>query len=496
MALTSLWEAARPRPAHAASVEGHYEVVVVGGGLTGVTTALLLASAGRSVLVVEARHLGAGTTGGSTAKVSALQGTRLSQIARRHRTETLRHYATANLEGLAWLRLFCDEHDVATQTRTACTYAATDRGATSVEQEHRAALEAGLPVTLTRQTALPFATTAAVSLADQMQVDPVELLDALAAEAGSRGATIVEGARVRRVRGKAPSQVVTEAGTVTADTVVVATNMPILDRGGYFARLKPARSYALAYQGADGFELDGMYLSADSPTRSLRDALVAGERYLLVGGEGHTTGRASPTTDKLEALRIWTAEHFPQLRETHSWSAQDYLPSHELPLAGPLLPDSDHLLMAGGYAKWGMANAVAASLALTSRLLGGRTDWADALAAWTRSELAGLGKVAGYNAEVGVEMALGWLRPLTRVGRSPEEGQGLVRVDRLGAPTAYSRVDGVERAVSGVCTHLGGIVRWNDAEQSWDCPLHGSRFGADGEVLEGPATCRLEQRGD
>jgi glycine/D-amino acid oxidase-like deaminating enzyme/nitrite reductase/ring-hydroxylating ferredoxin subunit len=494
MALTSLWEDARPRTVGPASVEGHYEVVVVGGGLTGVTTALLLASAGRSVLVVEAHHLGAGTTGGSTAKVSALQGTRLSQIARRHQAETLRHYATANLEGLAWLRRFCDEHDVATQTRTACTYATTDRGAESVEQEHRAALDAGLPATLTRQASLPFPTTAVVSLADQMQVDPVELLTALAAQAVSRGATIVEGARVRGVRGSAPSRVETEAGTVTADTVVLATNMPILDRGGYFARLKPARSYALAYQGTDGFELDGMYLSADSPTRSLRDALVGGDRYLLVGGEGHTTGRDPATSRRLDALRTWTAEHFPGLRETHSWSAQDYLPAHELPLAGPLLPDSDHLLMAGGYAKWGMANAVAASLAITSRLLGGRTDWADALAAWTRSELAGVGKIAGYNAEVGVELALGWVRPLGRIGRSPEEGQGVVRFDRPGTPTARSRVGGVEHAVSGVCTHLGGIVRWNDAEQSWDCPLHGSRFAPDGEVLEGPATCRLRPR--
>ena len=493
--LTSVWEDGRVRDVTAASVEGHHEVVVVGGGLTGITTALLLASAGRSVLVLEARHVGAGTTGSSTAKVSTLQGTRLSTIARRHPMETVRHYVQGNLEGLAWLRRFCEEHGVAHQDRTACTYATTERGARAVEEEHRVATEAGLPTVLSPGVPLPFPTTAAVGLADQMQLDPVELVDALAAEAVRRGATIAEGTRVRQVRGSAPSRLETTSGAVTADVVVVATNLPMLDRGAYFARLKPARSYGIAYRGAeDVVARDGMYLSADPPTRSLRDALVRGERLLLVGGEGHTTGRDPSPARRLDRLRDWTAEHFGALEETHAWSAQDYVTAHELPLAGPVLPDSDHLLMAGGYAKWGLTNSMAASLALSSRILGGRTDWAEAMAAWSRRELAGLPHAALFNAEVGLELTRGWVRPLTRVGRTPAEGEGLVRIEGLGPPVGMSRVDGVERKVTAVCTHLGGVVRWNDAENSWDCPLHGSRFGPDGTVLEGPATCGLSRR--
>ncbi|HYH35307.1 MAG TPA: FAD-binding oxidoreductase, partial [Nocardioides sp.] len=412
MVLRSVWEDDRvPETMPPVEVEGHHDVVVVGGGLTGITTALLLASAGRSVLVLEARHLGAGTTGGSTAKVSALQGTRLSAIARRHSIETVRHYVQGNLEGLAWLRRFCEEHEVTSQTRTAYTYATTDSGARQVEEEHRVATDAGLDAVLTPGLALPFPTTAAVGLPDQMQVDPVELLHVLAGEAVRRGATIVEEARVHRVRGNQPTRVETGSGSVTADVVVVATNLPVLDRGGHFARLKPARSYGLAYRGWDA-ALDGMYLSADSPTRSLRDALVRGDRVLLVGGEGHTTGRDPSPRRRLEALRSWTAEYFPGLEETHAWSAQDYLPAHELPLVGPVLPDSEHLLMAGGYAKWGLTNSVAASLALASRLLGGRTDWAEAMTGWSRHELTGLPHAALFNAEVGLEMTRGWLAPL------------------------------------------------------------------------------------
>ena len=281
-----------------------------------------------------------------------------------------------------------------------------------------------------------------------------------------------------------------------ADRLVLATNMPILDRGGFFARMTPARSYGLAYR-TDAEQVGAMYLSADQPSRSLRDASSPdGRPLLLVGGAGHTTGRSTPTSAHLDELRAWTADHFPDARETHAWSAQDFAPHHGLPFAGPLLPGAEHLLMAGGYAKWGMTNAVAASLALSARILGGRLDWADVFSTWRPRELRGLPSSAWTNVEVGFELARGWVAPLRRPGRgaTPSEGQGEVRYDRPGPPTADARDDGVEQRRSAVCTHLGGIVSWNDAERSWDCPLHGSRFEADGSVLDGPAVCGLRRR--
>jgi glycine/D-amino acid oxidase-like deaminating enzyme/nitrite reductase/ring-hydroxylating ferredoxin subunit len=496
MALVSVWQHDHPRhPAGPPLVDGHVDVVVVGGGITGVTTALLLGRAGKSVLLVEARHLGSGTTGGSTAKISLLQGTRLSRISRRQPPEIVGHYVTANAEAQAWLARFCEDHDVELQVRPAYTYATTDHGRRLAQREHQAAADAGLPVSWVTESELPFAITGAVRLPGQLQVDPLDLLEALAVEAAGHGVRIVEGARVQKVRGRAPCRVETDAGTATADTVVVATNLPILDRGGYFARLKPSRSYGLAYRTPEP-AVTGMYLSSDRSTRTIRDGVRSGDPILVVGGEGHTTGRGGSTAARLDTLRDWTAEHFPTAVETHAWSAQDYVPAHGLPVVGPLLPGLDEIVVAGGFSKWGLTNGVAAALALSSRLLGGRTDWADAMSSWSVRELTGLPTGAWVNAEVGLELTRGWVAPLlhTGVGPAPAEGSAVVRYDRLGTPTAQSRVGGVERRVSGVCTHLGGILRWNDAESSWDCPLHGSRFAPDGAVLEGPATCALAQR--
>jgi nitrite reductase/ring-hydroxylating ferredoxin subunit len=305
----------------------------------------------------------------------------------------------------------------------------------------------------------------------------------------------VEGVRVRRVVGKDPVRVVTDVGAARADTVVIATNMPILDRGAFFARAKPARSYGLAFRTAEQ-AVDGMYLSADTPSRSLRDAPDPSGSLLLVGGNGHKPGAPVSEQQKIDELRQWTAAHFPGAEETHAWSAQDYVPHHGLPFVGPVLPGREEVLVAGGYAKWGMTNGTAAALALSGRILGGHQDWAAILEPWHSHELRGLLDSVRLNGEVGVEMTWGWLRPALHpgAGAPTAEGEGVVRLDRVGKPTATSRVDGEERRVAGVCTHLGGVVRWNDAERSWDCPLHGSRFQTDGEVLEGPATCGLARR--
>lgn len=462
MALTALWQDRRPTgDVVPPAIAGEWDVVVVGAGITGLATAALLARGGCSVLVVEARHVGAGTTGRSTAKASLLQGTQFSKIARRHSTTVLRQYADANAEGLAWLARFCEEHDVEHERRPAYTYATTDAGARAARRELDALRSAGVEkAAWDDHVALPFSTTGAVRVDDQLQLDPVALLEALAADARAHGAVVAEGARVRRVRGRGPCRVVTDAGDASAATVVVATNMPILDRGGFFARAEPARSYSLAFR-TQHPAVDGMYLSAEQPTRSLRTAPDTDGSVLLVGGDGHKVGADTSEREHLERLRRWTAEHFPAATETHAWSAQDYVTHHGLPYVGPVLPASRHLLVAGGYSKWGLTNGVAAGLALSARILGGRVEWASAFEPWTDHEVSGLPTALRVNADVALEMTTGWIRRLTGAEHPP------------------------------VCTHLGGVLRWNDAEESWDCPLHGSRFGPDGAVLDGPATCGL-----
>ena len=486
--MTSIWLDGVQQPRDDEWPRGAPEVVVVGAGLTGLATATLLARGGVQVAVLEARSVGAVTTGNTTAKVSLLQGTGYTHLSRHHPTEVVQAYVDANREGQAWLQRYCSDHDLPWQVRDTFTYAASPSERSTVEQELEASQRVGLDVEWVEQADVPFPFHGAVRLAEQGQIDPMPVLHALVDDLRRHGGTLHQGIRVTSIPGKGRPVLHLEDGRrVEADRVVLATGMPILDRALHFARLEPERSYGLAYEGVEPPK--GMYLSAGSSSRSVRDVPRAdGSRALLVGGAGHTVGRAGSHSAHVDELRSWTGEHFPGARETHVWSAQDYTSHDFLPVVGALPNSGERIFVASGYRKWGMTNAIAAAHALSSTMLGGRNDWASVLSSRSTTP-SDIGRIASINAKVGAAMVAGYAAAEATTVTAPEEGGATVGRQGLNpVPVGRSNVDGRECAVVAVCTHLGGALRWNDQERSWDCPLHGSRFRPDGGVLEGPAT--------
>lgn len=238
-----------------------------------------------------------------------------------------------------------------------------------------------------------------------------------------------------------------------------------------------------------------MYVSAGAPHRSLRTAAGRdGEELLLVGGGAHVTGRAERTDDELRAIDEWTAQRFGTRDRECWWAAQDYRRHSRIPFAGALPRGGGRIYAATGYNKWGMTNAVAAALTIAADVLGGHLEWAQELRRHAL-RLPELNDAIGANAAVAARLVSGWtaaeLRSIDEVG-IPAEGEGLVARDGA-SPVGMAKVDGEICRVSGVCTHLGGVLTWNVAERSWDCPLHGSRFTAEGRLLEGPAVRDLDR---
>ncbi|HEX4687126.1 MAG TPA: FAD-dependent oxidoreductase [Nocardioides sp.] len=486
---TSLWRDRAPIETDP-EVGERYDDVVVGAGITGLTTALLLARSGRSVLVIEARDVGAVTTGNTTGKVSLLQGTRLSRILERQSERVARAYLEANREGQAWLLRFCDDHDVPYQRRPAVTYAADDDSLDSARDEHDAARRLGLAVSWHDDLGLPFPHVGGTRLENQAQLDAMDVCAALVGEIRREGGVVVTGRRVVGASLTDPSALDLEDGRrVQAENVVLATGVPILDRGLYFAKVLPQRSYAVAFRHPAAPEL--MLLSAGSPTRSVRDAPSTTGSLLLVGGEGHTVGRHGSTLAHLEALREWTETWFPGAEESHAWSAQDYASHDGLPFIGALPRGRGHVYVATGYGKWGLTMGVAAALSLSKQIHGHQAGWQVPISRRVTRPSGAL-EMVRLNAEVGLHLVGDFARAELTELREPDEGEGIV--GRRGTlPEGRARVDGRTCSVVALCTHLNGTLRWNDAERSWDCPLHGSRFAVDGTVLEGPATRPLRR---
>ena len=477
------------------AVPGAADVLIVGAGLTGLCTAVLLARAGHPPVVVEARAVGAGTTGHSTAKLSLLQGSVLQRINSHAGPDAVAAYVRANRAGQLWLLEELRRRSVDVQARRAVSYAVSADGVRKVTREAEVARDAGLPVEDLTDAGLPFPVRAAIGLADQAQFDPLDVVHALRDELVELGGTLVEGVRVTGASWSRPWRVATTSGEVVATRVVLATQYPVLDRGLHFARLRPNRSYAMAYRVPDGAEVPrAMYLSLDSPTRSVRTAPDRDGELLVVGGNGHETGRGGSTRAKVDELDAWARQHFGVGDPVWSWSAQDYQTSRQVPSVGALPGTHGSLLVATGFDKWGMTNAAAAGQVLAGDILGDPPEYASGLRS-PGVDARAVAESARHNGSVGFR----WLAD--RVVRAlphpsdgaPAEGEGRVEGGPLG-PTAISTVGGRACRVSAVCTHLGGVVSWNDAERSWDCPLHGSRFAGDGTRLEGPATRNLARK--
>lgn len=500
---SSLWLDRAPRPPSGSAVHvlpSTTDVLVVGGGLTGLCTAVLLARRGVDVVVLDAHRIGDGTTGRSTAKLSLLQGSVLSRMRRHAGRETVAAYVSGNLIGQSWLLETLDSAGVPVNRRDAVTYAVTEEGAKKVHAEAEACSEAGLDVSPFDPQRLVFRTTAAITMSDQAQFDPVQVLDHLHSELLAMGVPVVEHARAEDMSWRRPWTVSTTAGEIVASRVVLATQTPVLDRTLHFTGLRAQRSYAIAYRLPEdgGGAPREMCLSVDAETRSLRTAGDAEGEVLVVGGGDHEVGREPSPRRRVAELDSWARAHFTIGEALASWSAQDYAPVTAVPSVGVVPGTGDSLYVATGFSKWGMASAPMAAHAIAGSMTGEEPAWAPGL----RRHVPGLRDVAqaaSFSVSVGTRLMGDRVVRARRAAPAPvapPEGAGRVEGGPV-RPTAVSTVGGRTCRVSAVCPHLGGILAWNDVEDSWDCPLHGSRFSADGTLLEGPATSdlgRVDQR--
>ncbi|MBA2615254.1 MAG: FAD-dependent oxidoreductase [Actinobacteria bacterium] len=497
---TSYWIASTPDTSFPA-LEGEHsvDVAVVGAGIVGITAAMRLKRESKTVALIESKRSLHGVTGYTTAKLTAGHNVIYTHLERHFGAEGARLYAEANQAAVeevvrtaAELRIDADLE----RTRN-YVYSESAEDVDRLQQEADACRRAGLPASFTRETELPYPVAGAVVLEEQALFHPRKYLLPLLMAVPGDGSHVFEESRVTRVDGYGGCLVKTELGSVRARDVIVATHLPILDRGFFFAKTHPRRSYVVAAVVEADRAPTGMYISTESPTRSIRSGPAESGRLLLLGGEGHKTGQEPRTDESYARLADWARERFGVESVDYRWSTQDNYSVDRVPYVGRIRRGSEHIYAATGFGGWGMSNGVASGLLLADLVLGRPNPWAALYDANRLKPVAAAVEFTKENSNV----AKRWLGDRASAARrrivsdlSPGEG----RVARLNGElvAVYRGDEGGLHAVSAVCTHLACLVAWNPAERSWDCPCHGSRFAADGCVMQGPAVKDLERRDD
>jgi glycine/D-amino acid oxidase-like deaminating enzyme/nitrite reductase/ring-hydroxylating ferredoxin subunit len=494
-AVRSLWidttVDSRPSPPRKAVA---VDVAILGGGILGITLAAELVNDGVKVAVIEGRRVLRGATGYTSAKVTAGHGLIYSRLSDDFGAEAASTYARAQTRALEHLRANVRNRriDCDWEARPNFVYAESRKEVGAVRAEVAAAVAAGLPAEFVKECGLPFPIAGAVRLDQQAQFHPRKYLLALAASVRKAGGIILEDTIAQDVDDGEPCRVATTRGDVIATQVVVATHMPILDRGLFFAKQYQHRSYVVAGPIPRSRDPHGMYISGSQDKHSFRTARDGKQLVLLVGGEGHKAGQEDDTEARYAALEAYASEHFGMTRFTHRWSTQDNYTVDAMPYVGKMTPWSDYVFVGTGFNGWGMTGGTMAALLLRDLLAGGTSPEAELFDSTRVNMTVGARDLLVQNLDAGAHLARDHIRPAARPASELARGEGGI-VSLAGRKVAaYRGPNGRLHAFSANCTHIGCVVGWNAAEQTFDCPCHGSRFSCRGEVFEGPATRDLK----
>jgi glycine/D-amino acid oxidase-like deaminating enzyme/nitrite reductase/ring-hydroxylating ferredoxin subunit len=467
------------------------DVAVVGAGITGVTVAHLLKQEGKSVALLDMRRIGLGTTGHTTAKLTVGHSLVYAKLSSSHGSDAARLYAESNREAISQMDTLAADLRIDCDWEPASNYVYTESSGRldQLEEELEAMRSAGILAEMTRETDLPFPVAGAIRVDDQAQFHPLKYLAGLVARISGDGSHVFEQTRATGVKSGETATVETSSGRVLAKHVVVATQLPFLDRGLFFAKAHPQKSFAVSAEVAEARAPRGMYISIDEPTRSIRSAPSdEANRHLIVGGESRRPGDENDE-GAYRALEEFLHAEFDIASKLH-WSAHDYVPADGLPYIGRLRRGNERLHVATGFAKWGLTKATIAARIITDAIVGRSNPWATLYDTRRWAPRASAKSLAAENGRVARRFAADRLRPRSAM-KELAPGEGAVIWVGLRHQAVYRDESGNTHVLTARCPHLGCLVAWSEGDKAWECPCHGSRFTAEGRLLQGPATTGL-----
>lgn len=496
----SVWLAAEAPTYPALTRDARVDVAVVGGGLVGALTAFYLAQSGAKVALIERRRMAGGVTGHSTAKLTAQHSLEWHRLLSMHTIDDLKAYATANLAAVAEVERLATELviDCSFAKMPSRVYAMSDEDVCLIEPEAEAYENLGLPGGFENAPGLPFsARSSMLEMPDQAVFDPAAFVGGCVRALGP-DALVAEATPVRGIEeADVDVRLHCDHATITASAVIMASNVPVYDTAGFFSRVYPYRSYAYLVRTDHEIPAASWLPARHASGVTLRPRSGDDLTEWVVSGVNHKAGQGGDERGCYGELAGKTRELLDDATFLYHWSTQDGSTSDGLPFVGRA-PFTRHIYMATGFAGWGMTKSLVSARLLADLVGGGTPELASLLDPSRADPLKGLGSFLGENLDAAGHL-IGGLWP-----RHEDAGTGTGAADAGAEPPEERtqeftvRMEGTKRSTRWTkggktavhdahCTHLGCVVEVNEAELTWDCPCHGSRFAADASVVHGPA---------
>lgn len=469
------------------------DVAIIGGGITGITTAQLLAERGYTVAVLESVKVGISNTGHSTGNLYEVMGKGLIQIRKKYSSEVVKKIVSSRRgamdlieENIKRFKVDCDFKKVPWTY-----YTATKEMESMIDREHALAQEIQVPLNYIDLAHPSLTSIKAVRLENQAQFNPLRYMQGLAKAIANEKCQVYESSKVMDVEKEDEHHLLkTQEGTVRAKFIVHATHTP---KGvmTYHMLLEPYREYGIACKVRDPQHPEGIFFGHyDSSSHySTRFYERNGERYLIVVGSPHKVGHED-SHQHIQKLERFAREHFDVLEVTHRWGGQHYKPADELPYIGQKGSHSQ-IFLATGFSTHGLVYGTLAAQIISDQIQGKSNNYEELYSPKRFTPVKSVKNFVKENASVFYDFVKDYLTNHPSALQVVPMGEGQV-MEHGGHKLAvyHDETEGL-KVCSAVCPHLGCVVRWNNDERSWDCPCHGSRFDTDGEVLEGPSLYAL-----
>jgi glycine/D-amino acid oxidase-like deaminating enzyme/nitrite reductase/ring-hydroxylating ferredoxin subunit len=470
------------------------DVVVIGAGITGITTACMLEEEGYSVVLLESRQVVQGVTAYTTAKVTAAHGLIYDKLIHQFDAPQAGLYASANEYGLEWIAEQVQKENIDCDffRRDMYVYAENQEEREQVLKEVEAAQQLGLSVSFEEKAPFPFKTTGSIRYKNQAQFHPRKFLLALLKKHPK--VQVFENTRALDIQEGDPCQVITDKHTINAKQVVVATHFPIWDPSLFYARMAPYMDYAIAVE-VEGKVTGDMGIGVSDKSKALRLQPYKDDELLVISGCSHKVGQGGDTMQYYRELEKFAEKNYRVKSIPFRWSTQDNWTLDGIPYIGKIRPNTEQVFVATGFAGWGMTTGIYAARIITDLIAGHGNPWAEFFNPNRFRGVESVKKVVTENVNTAQQLIGGVLEePGLKTPESLKPGEACILEIKGEKVAAYKDREGKMHVLSPVCTHLGCEVAWNPAEESWDCPCHGSRYDSDGVVFQGPAVKNLEPK--